>query len=110
MHHIRNNQLYRYYLGDPDRGVRAPGRRQRRTHRGRTRTSTPDGAGPQLIPGNTFHTARVIGQQRWFLAHAEMASVVRRCEIGDLDELAGESPAVAAELRAIAASVRETAS
>jgi uncharacterized protein len=62
-----------------------------------------------LIPGNTFHTARLIGQRRWFLgASTEWPGVVPAdVEIGNLDALAGQYPAVAAELRAIAASVRE---
>jgi uncharacterized protein len=61
-----------------------------------------------LIPGNTFHTARLIGQGRWFLgASTEWPGVIPAdVEIGNLDELAGKYPAVAAELRAIAASVR----
>jgi predicted cupin superfamily sugar epimerase len=62
-----------------------------------------------LIPGNTFHTARLIGAGRWFLgASTEWPGVVPAdVEIGDLDALAGRYPAVAADLRAIAASVRE---
>jgi hypothetical protein len=60
-----------------------------------------------LIPGNTFHTARLSGQGRWFLgASTEWPGVVPAdVEIGDLGELAGKYPAIAAELRAIAASV-----
>jgi hypothetical protein len=61
-----------------------------------------------LIPGDTFHTARLIGHGRWFLgASTEWPGVIPAdVEIGNLDELAGKYPAVAAELRAIAASVR----
>jgi uncharacterized protein len=60
------------------------------------------------IPGNTFHTARVIGRGRWFLGGStEWPGVVPAdVEIGNLDVLAGSYPAVAAELRAIAASVQ----
>ena len=59
----------------------------------------------QLIPGNTFHTARLIGRRCWFLgASTEWPGVVPAdVEIGDLDELAAKYPAVAADLRAIAA-------
>jgi predicted cupin superfamily sugar epimerase len=61
----------------------------------------------QFIPGNTFHTARVIGQRHWFLgASTEWPSVgPADVEIGNLDALAKKYPAVAVELRAIAASV-----
>jgi predicted cupin superfamily sugar epimerase len=61
-----------------------------------------------FIPGNTFHTARLIGRRRWFLgASTERPGVVPAdVELGNLDELAGKYPAVAADLRAIAASVR----
>ena len=60
-----------------------------------------------LIPGNTFHTARQIGRRQWFLGGStEWPGVVPAdVEIGNLDALAGKYPAVAAELRAIAASV-----
>ena len=63
----------------------------------------------QFIPGNTFHTARMIGRQRWFLgASTEWPGVVPAdVEIGHLDALAKKYPAVAVEPRAIAASVRE---
>jgi predicted cupin superfamily sugar epimerase len=65
----------------------------------------------QLIPGNTFHTARLIGRRRWFLgASTEWPCVVPAdVEIGNLDELAAKYPTVAADLRAIAASVRQVA-
>jgi uncharacterized protein len=106
LHRIRNDQLYHYYLGDPlevfllhfdgttDRVIVGP------DLRGGQRTQL-------LIPGNTFHTARVIGRCRWFLgASTEWPGVVPvDVEIGDLDRLAEKYPAVADELRAIAASV-----
>src|SRR5271170_6499925 len=54
---------------------------------------------------NTFRTARLLGQGSWFLgASTEWPGVV--VEIGKLDELAGKYPKVAADLRAIAASVQ----
>jgi hypothetical protein len=64
-----------------------------------------------LIPGNTFHTAQLIGRRRWFLgASTEWPGVVPAdVEIGNLDELAAKHPTVAADLRAIAASVRQVA-
>jgi predicted cupin superfamily sugar epimerase len=60
------------------------------------------------IPGNTFHTARVFGRRRWFLGGStEWPGVVPAdVEIGNVDELAENYPAVAADLRAIAASVQ----
>jgi uncharacterized protein len=110
LHRIRNDQLYHYYLGDPlevfllhgdgssERVVVGPDLR----------------AGERvqlLIPGNTFHTARLTGHRRWFLgASTEWPGVVPAdVELGNLDTLAGRYPAVAADLRAIAASVREVA-
>jgi len=62
-----------------------------------------------LIPGNTFHTARLIGRRQWFLgACTEWPGVVpaEDVETGNLEELAGKYPSVAADLRAIAASVQ----
>jgi uncharacterized protein len=110
LHRIRNDQLYHYYLGDPIELflLHADGSIERIV-------VGPDlRAGErvqQLIPGNTFHTARVIGRRRWFLgASTEWPGVVPAdVEIGDLEALAGKYPAVAAELRAIAASVRQIA-
>jgi uncharacterized protein len=65
-----------------------------------------------LIPGNTFHTARLIGRRHWFLgASTEWPGVVptKDVEIGNVDELAGIYPSVADDIRAIAASVQHVA-
>lgn len=61
----------------------------------------------QLIPGNTFHPARVTGSRRWFRDASTAWPGVTPAddEIGDVETLAGQYPAVAGELRAIAASV-----
>jgi len=107
LHRIRNDQLYHYYLGDPLEVFMLHGD-------GTTERVVvgPDLRGGQrvqlLIPGNTFHTARLIGQRRWFLgASTEWPGVVPAdVEIGKLDELAEKYPSAAADLRAIAASVR----
>jgi predicted cupin superfamily sugar epimerase len=106
LHRIRNDQLYHYYLGDPIElfMLHSDGNAERIV-------VGPDlRAGQrvqQFIPGNTFHTARIIGRRRWFLgASTEWPGVVPAdVEIGNLDALAGRYPTVAAELRAIAASV-----
>jgi uncharacterized protein len=107
LHRIRNDQLYHYYLGDPLELflLHADGTHERVVVGPDLRT----GQRVQLlIPGNTFHTARLLGPGRWFLgASTEWPGVVPAdVEIGKLDELAGKYPAVAAELRAIAASVK----
>jgi predicted cupin superfamily sugar epimerase len=110
LHRIRNDQLYHYYLGDPLEVflLHADGTTERVI-------VGPDLRGGQcvqlLIPGNTFHTARLIGRRHWFLgASTEWPGVVPAdVEIGDLDALAGKYPAVASDLRAIAASVRHVA-
>src|SRR5262245_28442878 len=63
---IRNDQLYHYYLGDPLEVflLRSDGAAERIV-------VGPDLRSGQrvqlLIPGNTFHTARLIGRARWFL-------------------------------------------
>jgi hypothetical protein len=55
-----------------------------------------------LIPGNTFYTARGIGQQRWFPdASTEWPGVGKvDVEIGDVEALAAKYPDVADTLRA----------
>ena len=109
-HRIRNGQLYHYYLGDPlevfllhedgsaERVVVGPDLRS--------------GQRVQLhIPGNTFHTARLLGDGAWFLGGStEWPAVVpaEDVEIGDVEALAASHPSVAADIRAIAGSVRET--
>jgi predicted cupin superfamily sugar epimerase len=110
LHRIRNDQLYHYCLGASIELLllHADGGSERIT-------VGPDIRGghrlQQLIPGNTFHTARLVGRRRWFLgASTEWPGVVPAdVEIGDVDELAAKYPAVAADLRAIAASVRHVA-
>ena len=107
LHRIRNDQLYHYYLGDPLEVFLMQG--DGTTGRVVVGPDLRNGQHVQfLIPGNTFHTARLIGRRRWFLgASTEWPGVVPAdVEIGDLDELAAKYPAVAAELRAIAASVQ----
>jgi predicted cupin superfamily sugar epimerase len=106
LHRIRNDQLYHCYLGDPLEVLmlHADGSHERVV-------VGPDlRAGERvqlLIPGNTFHTARVAGRRRWFLgASTEWPGVVPAdVELGNLDVLAAKYPAVAADMRAIAASV-----
>ena len=108
LHRICNEQLYHYYLGDPLEVfmLHADGRSERAI-------VGPDIRGGERlqlrIPGNTFHTGRVIGHRNWFLGGStEWPGVVPAdVEIGNIDELAGNYPAVAAELRAIAASVQQ---
>jgi uncharacterized protein len=105
LHRIRNDQLYHFYLGDPLEVflLLADGSAERIV----VGSDLRSGQRVQLlIPGNTFHTARLIGR-RWFLgASTEWPGVVPAdVEIGNLDELAGKYPTAAADLRAIAASV-----
>jgi uncharacterized protein len=119
LHRIRNDQLYHYYLGDPLELflLHADGKSERIV-------VGPDIAAGQrvqlLIPGNTFHTARLLGVKpgkvgleatRWFLgASTEWPGVIPAdVEIGDLEVLAAKYPAVATEIKAIAASVKVVA-
>lgn len=107
LHRIRNDQLYHYYLGDPLELflLRTDGKSERVV-------IGPDIAAGQrvqfLIPGGTFHTARLAGRQRWFLgASTEWPGVIPDdVEIGEVEKLAAQYPTVAAELRAIAAAVK----
>lgn len=110
LHRIRNDQLYHYYLGDPLEVflLHANGEAQRII-------VGPDLSAGQrvqlLIPGNTFHTARLLGRRQWFLgASTEWPGVLPAdVEIGNLEELAGKYPSVASDLRSIAASVQSVA-
>ena len=98
LHRIRNDQLYHYYLGDPLEVLILRGAGERMI-------MGPDLAGGQhvqfLIPGNTFHTARVIGSRRWFLgASTEWPGVIPAdVELGDAEALAAQYPGVAADIR-----------
>jgi len=62
-----------------------------------------------LIPGNTFHTARVIGRRRWLLgASTEWPGVEPvDVEIGNVDALAAKYPQVADDLRSFPVPVKE---
>jgi predicted cupin superfamily sugar epimerase len=99
VHRIRNDQLYHYYLGDPlevlllrnggERVIVGPDLR----------------AGQRVqffIPGNTFHTARVIGSRQWFLGGSTQwpGVIPADVELGDIEALAKEFPNVADDIRA----------
>jgi predicted cupin superfamily sugar epimerase len=102
LHRIRNDQLYHYYLGDPIELflLHADGRSERVI-------VGPDLRGgqrlQQLIPGNTFHTARLVGRRRWFLGRARWPGGAGRREIGDSTN-SRQSTRRPADLLAIAAS------
>ncbi|MFZ0397128.1 MAG: cupin domain-containing protein [Methyloceanibacter sp.] len=101
LHRIKNHQLYHHYLGDPIEVLML--------HDGGTHTLAVVGsdlcAGQRVqlfIPGNTFHTARIVGARRWFLgASTEWPGVVptEDVELGNADLLAASHPDVAAEIR-----------
>ena len=108
LHRIRNDQLYHYYLGDPLEVLmlRVDGTTERVV-------VGPDVRGGQLvqlpIPGNTFHTARVIGRRRWFLgASTEWPGVEPvDVEIGNVDALVAKYPQVADDLRTFPVPVKD---
>ena len=86
LHSIRNDQLYHYYLGDPIEVLML--RTYGTTERVVVGPDLRSGQRVQLfIPGNTFHTARVVGQRQWFLgASTEWPGVEPDdVEIGDVD-------------------------
>jgi uncharacterized protein len=101
LHRIKNHQLYHHYLGDPIEVLML--------HDEGTHTLAVVGsdlrAGQRVqlfIPGNTFHTARINGQRRWFLgASTEWPGVVptEDVELGNADALAASHPDVAAQIR-----------
>ncbi len=100
LHRIKNDQFYHYYLGDPIEVLMMLTDGTTQHH-----IVGPDlraGHKVQLfIPGNTFHTARVIGSRQWFLGGStewpgvEPADV----ELGKADELAARYPSVADQIR-----------
>jgi uncharacterized protein len=103
LHRIDNDQLYHYYLGDPLEVLllREGGTSELVV----VGPNIPGGELVQLlIPGGTFHTARVTGKKRWFLgASTEWPGVVLRdrdIEMGNIEALAVKYPEAAADLRA----------
>ena len=108
-HRIRNDQLYHYYLGDPLELFLLHG--DGTVERVVVGPNIAAGHRVQLlIPGNTFHTARLLGEGEWFLGGStEWPGVVPTTdvEIGDIDKLAARYPSAAADIRSIIASVRE---
>ena len=100
LHRIRNDQLYHYYLGDPLEVLllRENGAAERVV-------VGPDLRAGQrvqlLIPGSTFHTARLAGARGWFLgASTEWPEVAPAdVELGDAEALAARYPQVAADIR-----------
>jgi predicted cupin superfamily sugar epimerase len=102
LHRIRNDQLYHYYLGNPIDVLML--RTDGTTERAVVGPDLRAGECLQLlIPGNTFHTARVVGGCGWFLgASTEWPGVEPAdVEIGDIDALAEKYPDVANDLRAL---------
>ena len=101
LHRIGNDQLYHYYLGDPIEVLMLLEDGSTEFH-----VVGPDirkGHKVQLlIPGGTFHTARVSGERRWFLgASTEWPGVEPAdVELGNAETLAAKYPKVAAEIRA----------
>jgi uncharacterized protein len=101
LHRIKNNQLYHHHLGDPIEVLML--------HADATHTYAIAGADLRagqrvqlFIPGNTFHTARIIGERNWFIgASTEWPGVVpsEDVELGDAEALAAKYPDVASELR-----------
>jgi predicted cupin superfamily sugar epimerase len=101
LHRIHNDQLYHYYLGDPIDVLML--RTDGTTERAVVGPDLRAGQCVQiLIPGNTFHTARVVGQRRWFLgASTEWPGVEPAdVEIGNAEALAAKYPGLANDLRA----------
>lgn len=108
-HRIRNDQLYHYYLGDPLELFLLPS--EGPAERVVVGPDIASGHRVQLlIPGNTFHTARLLGDGAWFLGGStEWPGVVptEDVELGNVDKLAEEHPEFADQIRSIVASVQE---
>ena len=99
LHRIMNDQLYHYYLGDPLELLLlyADG------HTDRVVIGPDLLAGQRvqfMIPGGTFHTARLIGQRRWFLGGStEWPGVIPAdVELGDAAALVKRFPGVADDI------------
>lgn len=100
LHRILNDQLYHYYLGDPLEVVL-----MREDGTTAHLIMGPDLAAGQhvqfLIPGGTFHTARLVPGGTWFLgASTEWPGVEPQdVELGDTAALIGKFPGIADEIR-----------
>ncbi len=100
LHRIRNDQFYHYYLGDPIELLMMMTDGTTQHH-----IVGPDiRAGHKVqhfIPGNTFHTARVIGTRNWFLGGSTQWPGVEPAdvELGKMEELMAKYPAVAEQIR-----------
>jgi predicted cupin superfamily sugar epimerase len=101
LHRIRNDQLYQHYLSGPIEVLML--------HENGTSERVVVGPDLQtdqcvqlLIPGNTFHSARVIGRRRWFFGPSTEWPGVEKVDvkIGDVEALAAKYPDVADDLRA----------
>ena len=100
LHRIRNDQLYHYYRGDPLELL--PLKLDGSSEKAIIGADLTAGEHVQFfIPGGTFHTARVIGQRRWFLGGStEWPGVIPAdVELGDAETLAKKYPHVAEEIR-----------
>lgn len=103
LHRIRSDQMYHHYLGDPLEVLLlyADGRHEVRT----VGSDLAAGQRPQLlIPGGTFHTARVASGGEYALLGT---SVFLRAEppdveMGDARALIAEFPTAAEEVRKFA--------
>lgn len=100
LHRILNDQLYHYYLGDPLEVVL-----MREDGTTAHLVMGPDLAAGQhvqfLIPGGTFHTARLAPGGAWFLgASTEWPGVEPQdVELGNPDVLIAKFPEIADEIR-----------
>ena len=100
LHRIRNDQLYHYYLGGPLEVLmlHADG------SSGRAVVGPDLAQGQQVqlrIPGDTFHTARLMAGAAWFLGGStEWPGVIPAdVELGDVAALAARYPAAADDIR-----------
>ena len=97
LHRIKNHQLH-HYLGDPIEVLML--------HDDGTHTLALVGsdlrAGQRVqlfIPGNTFHTARIIGARRWFLgASTELSFLPKTSSSATPTSSLPNTPDVAAEI------------
>src|SRR5215213_11142708 len=102
LHRIRNDQLYHYYLGDPLETIllHSDGSFERIIVGPDIRTAQRL---QLLIPGNTFHTARLLGRRRWFLGHRMARRHTRRCGTrttgGACEQVSGRSSRFAVNRR-----------